>query len=62
VENPHNAAFTKKQLNPEKHCFMGLENVIYFLNLEDWHIYINAKKDRSITRFHVHFRKEKNER
>jgi hypothetical protein len=58
-ENPHYTAFWKDSYTCEFHNFEDLENMIGYLNLQKWYMYINAKKDRSIKRFHIHFRKNK---
>jgi len=59
-ENPHYTAFLKVG-EIDENSFGRLWVVIYFLKLEDWYMYVNEKKDRSINRFHVHFRLKKTE-
>jgi hypothetical protein len=58
-ENPHFTAFTKQPLTPENCHLDNLDKIIIFMEWQNFYIYINAKKDRSIERFHIHICREK---
>ena len=58
-ENPHYTAFWRDSATCEFENYDELDKIKTYLGLNDWFMYINAKKDRSIKRFHIHFRKNK---
>lgn len=51
AENPHYTAFSKLKYRMNMN---SLIEIMENLELDDWHLYLNAKADRTIPRFHVH--------